>query len=421
MSTGDFSRRDFIKTAGVASLGLGAIVGAAATAQEPRKIAANDHVQIGVIGTGSRGNHLLQNVLEVPGVKITALCDIQESNLKKGKKYVNDEVWGTNDYRELLARPDVDGVIIAAPLHLHSAMAIDALRAGKDVLVEKTMAYDIPQVLEMRKAVRETGRLLQVGHQRRYSPLYLKVLQMVRNGAIGRVTNIRAQWHRNGDWRRKAKDPQTEELINWRLYREYSGGLVTELATHQIHVVNWLLGEVPDSVVGVGGIDYWKDNRDVYDNINLIYSYPSGVKFTYTSITTNEFYGCNEQIMGTEGTIELSTSGAKIYSEKKVQRTEFETFVMDFERSLLQTVAIGTASFLPEDPTMDMGTDIKAEGMSQSETYYSLEHFVKCVRTREPIWCDVIEGGDAAIAGHLANQSMDEHQIVHWPEAAKTV
>lgn len=416
MSKGDFSRRDFIKTAGAASLSLGAVVGTSAIAQDAKKVAANDHVQIGVIGTGSRGRHLLQNIMEVPGVKITALCDIRKKSLKKGKKHAGDDVWVTEDYRELLAREDVDGVIIATPLHLHGNMAVDALYAGKDVLVEKTMAYDIPQVIEMRKAVRETGRLLQVGHQRRYSPLYQKVLQIIRNGEIGQVTNIRAQWHRNGDWRRKVKDPKMEELINWRLYRDYSGGLTTELATHQIHVVNWLLGEVPDSVVGIGGIDYWKDNRDVYDNINVIFSYPSGVKFTYTSITTNKFYGCNEQIMGTEGTIELSTSGATIYSEKKVKRTEFETFVMDFERSMLQTVAIGTASFLPEDPTKDWGTEIKVEGMTHSETFYSLEHFVKCMRTREPIWCDVLEGGNAAIAGHMANHAMDTHQNIHWPD-----
>lgn len=415
MSSEEYSRRDFIKTAGAASLGVGAVLSTSLSSQESKKIAANDQVQIGVIGTGSRGRHLLQNIMKVPGVKITALCDIQKKNLKKGIAHAGGDVTGYADYRELIAQKSVDGVIIATPLDLHARMAIDTMQAGKDVLCEKTMAYDVPEVREMKRCVQETGQLLQVGHQRRYSPLYQKVMQIIRQGAIGKVTNIRAQWHRRGDWRRKVKNPKDEKLVNWRLYRDFSGGLTTELATHQIHVVNWMLNAVPSAVIGMGGIDYWKDNREVYDNINLIFSYPDGVKFTYTSITTNKFYGCNEQIMGTEGTIELRTAGATIYSEKKLRRTEFETFVMDFERNLLQTVAIGTASFLPEDPTKDMGTAIKVEGMTHSETYYSLEHFVKCIRTREPIWCDVDEGGNAAIAAHIANRAMDQHRIVNWP------
>lgn len=414
MSHEKFSRRDFLKTAGAAS--LGAAVAARSLTAETKKHSANDTIQIGVIGTGSRGNHLLQNLMTIEGAKITACCDIQKKNLKKGVKLAGGDAFATEDYHEIIAKDDIDAVVIATPLHLHAEMAIAAMRAGKDILCEKTMAYNIPQVQEMMKCVQETGRLLQVGHQRRYSPLYQKVAQMVRSGVIGKVTTIRAQWHRNGDWRRRVRDSSEEKLINWRLYREFSGGLMTELASHQIQVVNWLLGETPVSVVGIGGIDYWKDNREVYDNVQVIYAYPSSVKFIYSSITTNKFYGCNEQIMGTEGTIELSTSGARLYREKGVHRTEFEKFVMDFERQLLQSVSIGTASFLPEDPTQDVGVEIEIPGMTHDETYYSLEHFVKCIRTREPILCDVFDGGNAAIAAHMGIMAMDQQELVKWPE-----
>ena len=419
MGSETYTRRNFMKTSGAASVGLGVAMTAGKLVGETKKFGPNEFIQIGVIGTGSRGNHLLQNLMTVDGVKITACCDIQKKNLKKGIKLAGGEAFGTDDYRELLARPDIDAVVIATPLHLHAPMAIEAMRADKHVLCEKTMAYDIPQVLAMMKCVKETGKLLQVGHQRRYSPLYQKVAQMVKNGVIGDVTTIRAQWHRRGDWRRGVKDPAQEKLINWRLYREFSGGLMTELATHQIQVVNWLLGENPTSVVGIGGIDYWKDNREVFDNIQVIYAYPRGVKFVYSSITTNKFYGCNEQIMGTEGTIEISTSGARLYREKGVKRTEFEKFVMDFERQLWSSVAVGTASFLPEDPTKDMGTEIDIPGMTHDETYYSVEHFAKCIRDNRPILCDVMDGGNTAIAGHMGNIAMDEQRLVAWPDAAK--
>ncbi|MBN1350337.1 Gfo/Idh/MocA family oxidoreductase [candidate division KSB1 bacterium] len=421
MSLDQVTRRNFLKTAGVATAGLSIAASTGKLAGQSKKTAANDMLQIGVIGTGSRGNHLLQNLMTIEGVKITACCDIDQKNLKKGVKLAGGDAFAAKDYREILAKPDIDAVVVATPLYLHAPMAIDAMRAGKHVLCEKTMAYDIPQVLAMMQCVKETGMLLQVGHQRRYSPLYQKVVQMVRNGVIGKVTTIRAQWHRNGDWRRSVKDPKEERDVNWRLYREYSGGLMTELATHQIQVVNWLLGETPVAVVGIGGIDYWTDNREIFDNIQVIYSYPSGVKFVYSSITTNEFYGCNEQIMGTEGTIEMSTSGARLYREKGVKRTEFENFVMDFERQMLQSVAVGTASFLPEDPTKDMGTEIAVPGMTHDETYYSLEHFAKCLRTGEPILCDVIDGGNAAISGHIGNLAMDQQELVTWPEKAKLV
>ena len=417
MSQENYSRRAFLKAAGAASVAVGTAVATGSLKGEMNKRSANDMIQVGFIGTGSRGYHLLQNLMTIEGVKITACCDIQKKNLKKSAELTGNDTFATEDYRELLAKDDIDAVVIATPLHLHAEMAIDAMRAGKDVFCEKTMTYNIPEVWDMMKCVKDTGRLLQVGHQRRYSPLYQKVVQMVRNGVIGKVTSIRAQWHRNGDWRRNVKNPEQEKLVNWRLYKEFSGGLMTELASHQIQVVNWLLDENPVSVVGIGGIDYWKDNREVYDNIQVIYAYPSGVKFVYTSITTNKFYGCNEQIMGSEGTIELSTSGARLYREKGVRRTEFEKFVMDFERRLLQSVSIGTASFLPEDPNQDIGTEIEIPGMTHDETYYSLEHFVKCIRTREPILCDVIDGGKAAIATHMGNMAMEQQELVKWPEA----
>ena len=410
----DITRRDFIKTTGAASLGAAVVLGAK-RAQAEQRFSPNDIIGIGIIGTGSRGRHLMQNIMSVPGVKITALCDDYDRNLKKGVQLVGDKVSTFVDYRELLQQKSVDAVIIATPLHLHAQMSIDALSAGKDVFCEKTMAFTPEQCQAMVDAVHETGHFVQVGHQRRYSPLYRRAVQLVQEGAIGKITCIKAQWHRNGDWRRAVPDPSLERKINWRLYREFSGGLMTELCSHQLHVANWFMGERPNSVMGIGGIDFWRDGREVYDNVNVIFNYPSGVRFTYTSITRNAYYGASEQIMGEEGTIELTTSRAKLFREKPPKRSEFKNFVMGLEREFFNSVQVGTASFLPEDPNKDIGKNIDVQ-MEKAEDWLQLESFVKCVRIGEKPLCNVQEGFDASIPVLMGVQAMDMQELVLWPK-----
>jgi predicted dehydrogenase len=142
---------------------------------------------------------------------------------------------------------------------------------------------------------------------------------MIQQGMLGNVTHIRAQWHRNSSQRRAVSDPKLERKINWRMYREYSGGNTAELASHQIDVADWMFGATPEMVMGLGGLDTFKDGRDWYDNIALIYQYPGGRKLFYTSISTNghldllqaqrqEF---GEVIMGTAGSIEITVGDDK--------------------------------------------------------------------------------------------------------------
>jgi len=409
-----YSRRDFLKRAGLAAAGVAAVLNA--TEKSRAKPSANDTVTIGIIGTGSRGCHLLQIINTIPGLEVAAVCDIYEPHLQRGLKLAGGKVPAYKDYRKLLGQKDLDAVLIATPLNWHARMSIDALQAGKDVFCEKTMTYSVEEAREVVGWVRRTGRVFQVGHQRRYSPVYHRAMQLIQEGAIGEVVFIRAQWHRNGDWRRTVPDPSLEKHLNWRLYRESSGGLMTELGSHQIDVANWALGDIhPVSCVGIGGIDYWKDGREVYDNVSVVYKYPNGVKMVYTSITRNKFYGASEQIMGSEGTIELTTRRAKLFRENPARRSEFKEFVWSLERELFQTVAIGAASFLPEDPNKDPGTWIEPE-MPHSEEYLQLESFAECVRTRSRPFADVIVGYNSGVAALIGNQAMDKGEIILWPD-----
>src|SRR5262245_13520485 len=306
------TRRDFVKTAGAA-----AAVVAAPAIQKVR--AANDQVPYGFIGTGSRGQYLLQHINQTDRGRCVAVCDVYEPNLKKGADAALSNPKTFKDYRELLSQKDVDCVYIATPLFLHFPVTRDALLAGKHVFCEKSLVFKPEEVHALRQLAGEHSKqILQVGLQRRYSKYYQTARQMIDKGILGKVTNVQAQWHRNtfsrDPWNRPLPPGTTDKVYNWRKYREFSGGLTAELGSHQIDVADWMFGGHPEFVVGVGGVDYVHDGRDVYDNIQLIYKSPQGQKLMDSAISTSQhltLFSCartqfGEVIMGTEGTIEIT-------------------------------------------------------------------------------------------------------------------
>jgi predicted dehydrogenase len=199
---------------------------------------------------------------------------------------------------------------------MHAQIEIDAINAGKHIYGEKTLAkgYDAIKQLIHKKFDRQ-DLIFQTGHQYHSSRLYANVVEMIKNGKIGKIAAFECQWNRNGNWRREVPSPELERLINWRMYREYSGGLTAELCSHQIDFVNWVLDETPKQVVGVGGIDYWKDGRETFDNIHLIYSYPSGIKATFSCLTSNAMNDYQIKVMGDKGTIILDYTKAWFFPE----------------------------------------------------------------------------------------------------------
>ena len=311
----DVTRRDFVKAASAVSA-VAAALPAAQGAPFIRKVhAANDQVQYGFIGTGSRGTYLLKHLHETDAGRCVAVCDNWDVNLKKGVDTAGNNPAAYKDYRELLARKDIDAVLIAVPLYEHFPITKDSLQAGKHVFCEKSLVHKSEEVHALRALVAEHPKqVLQVGLQRRYSQFYQTAKQMIDLGVLGNVTHIRGQWHRNSSQRRPVPDPSLERKINWRMYREYAGGNTAELASHQIDVADWMFGSPPEYVIGVGGIDTFKDGRDVYDNIQLIYVYPKGRKLLYSSISTSSHLDLlqaqrqefGETIMGTAGAIEIT-------------------------------------------------------------------------------------------------------------------
>lgn len=394
------NRRTFLKASGLLATGaaFGGLSGEARGAEL---------VRLGVIGTGDRGSGLLHVLDQISGFRVVACCDILPFRLERGLALAGEGCAGLTDYRRLLERRDVDAVIVATPLSLHHEMAAAALEAGKHVYCEKTMTYRIEEALDLVSRAARTGTVFQVGYQYRYLPLYERIAAMVREGYIGQVTNVYLQWNRNGDWRRPVPDPTDEELerlINWRMYREYSGGLLAELSSHQIDFVNWIFDLHPLRVTGFGGIDYWQDGRETFDNVNVVLEYPGGMKVNAVCLTANAHDGYLMELRGSRGTIEVRVSEALLYAERPNAR---ETGIVDGVSGATRTAF-----------SRGEGVPIVAEGSKSGweGTHYALAAFRRSIVDGGEPSSNVRTGARSAISVRLAIDAVREGGVQTWSE-----
>jgi len=362
-----------------------------------------DTIRLGIIGMGSRGQGIANTVKKLPGLSITACCDSLPEHLSKSLSVLNKGIKGYADYQLLIKDPNVDAVVIALPQHLHYQAAVAALNANKHVYLEKTMTHDIKEALSLSSIVNKKPKLIfQVGHQYRYFQLYHRINEMIKKGWLGDVLQFECQYHRNANWRKPVSDPKLERHINWRMYREYSGGLMTELCSHQIDIVNWLTNSHPVRVTAIGGIDYWKDGRETYDNIRAIFEYPNGVKANVSSILSNAYKGFSIRILGTKGTIEVQQNKAYFYAEDQKK-----------ELSTVDGVTGATANSWGQGKPVLVEFE-NPDNFNRNPTAYAFLDFADCIRTGKKPFADVETGKINAIAVHLANQSADTGKFVSW-------
>ncbi|MEC7776165.1 MAG: Gfo/Idh/MocA family oxidoreductase [Planctomycetota bacterium] len=512
---GGVPRRDFI---GAAALGAGGIATGISfyfrkgvknpSAEEVKgwraeHFGGGEKVRTGHIGIGNRGGSLLRTALQVPGSMPIAVCDKQASKIKDFKKSIQDvvgrrdgktadevPVQTSDDYRRILDNKDVEAVFIATPHYLHGPMAIDAVEAGKHVYCEKAMAFTIGEnqdIVDLVEGGAKTPEgkdiVFQVGHQRHYSPLYQKAADMIHGDRIGEVATIRAQWNQNDKISRPAPSLELERIINWRLYSEYSGGLTTEFATHQIDVANWFFGEgdhvgvAPHSVRGYGGVDwYYQDARDTHDNVHLIFTYKvpavqrdafgrvkkdsagkfvyekdsSGgirnreVTFDYMCTMANAHVGPSELMLGRYGTIQVSLAGGEFWKEKKARQDESRIAEGTNPRRSHQKKILKSGATMaqlggkPADQVLEENPLPHHEkhwshfiepiegAYDKIETLLAVESFHKCVRLsragspfNDELRADARVGMNSAIAALMANIAMREDRTVYWDEFSK--
>jgi len=390
----NISRKRFISASAMSMAGI-AVSGFPLLART-----GSDAIRIGIIGVGSRGLGLLHTIKDIPGFRITACCDIVENHVSSGMKLAAAGAKAYSDYRKLLDDKAVDAVIIATPLYLHYPMAADALKAGKHVYLEKTMTYNIDQAVNLVKQVKQNKKLkLQIGHQYRHYEMYPRIKTLIQNKLIGTVTHFESQYNRNSDWRQPVNSAANEKEINWRLYREFSGGVLAELSAHQIDIVNWILDSHPLKVVAMGDVNFWKDGRTTNDNVRAIYEYPNGVKSSVTSILSNEYNGYLMRILGSEGTIELRRDNATLFMEPKKK----ELAIVD-----------GVTGATKEALLSGKGISIYKDRDGIEPTVFALRDFADCIKNNTDPVSNVYTGKDVAIAVHLGNMAVESGMTEQW-------
>ena len=314
------SRRKFLQQAGVLTGGL--LLHQQLMAAFSSKF--QQTINIGFIGCGDRGRGILSIIQELPeSFRVTAVCDVLDFRLQEMLKAANDQnVKGYKDHRKMLEDKNLDAVIIATPLNMHYPIAADALAAGKHVFLEKTMTYNIPEASKLvQLAKQHPAQVVQVGHQYRYVPLYFRVKEMIEKGYLGKVTHIDCRWDRNWNWRRNVPQGYTDKQVNWRMYKAYSGGLVAELLSHQIDFINWAFDTHPDEVLGTGGIDFYKDGRETFDNVQVILRYnKENMIGNFGATCGNSREGYIFKIKGTKGTVALLVNEGVFYPEPATRK-----------------------------------------------------------------------------------------------------
>ncbi len=398
MPAKNVTRRKFVADSGLLVSGLMAM----GLPVWRNQFAPSDTIRLGLIGSGNRGCGLASLLKPMPGVELIACCDIQPSQTKNALQYAAKGAKAYTDYRQLLQDKNIDAVIIATPLFLHYQMAVDSLTAGKHIYMEKSVSYDIPQAVSLAKKVKESKLIFQVGYQYRYYSLYHKIREAIKQNWLGKITHFECQYNRNSNWRNPVSDPKLERVINWRMYREYCGGPLSELCAHEIDMVNYLLDGHPVKAVGLGGINYWKDGRDTFDHVRTVYEYPEGVKASFTSVLSNAFNGYNIKIFGDKATIEIQREQAFIYAES----TENKRGIVDgVTGATIEATTQGKAVEIP----------FKKPGEEDVEpTTFAMRDFFDCIRQhREPI-SNVINAGESSISIHLGNMAMDKETVQYW-------
>ncbi len=444
-------RRTFLQTA-VKS----ATIAAAATrlhpliaeASSPSTRSPNDNINLALIGAGIQGQSDTRFALEVPGVKLVAVADCYDGRLAHAKELWGSDLFTTRDYREILARKDVDAVLIATPDHWHKQAAVDALGAGKDVYLEKPMIHlysDGPAIID---AVRSSNRICQVGSQRVSSILYAKAKELLAAGAIGKLNMVTARWDRNSsigawnysipldastetcDWPRflgsAPKIPfSAERFFQWRKWKDYGSGVAGDLFVHLFSGTHFITGaHGPTRAMATGGLRFWKDGRDANDVLLALFDYPQGFNL---SLHVNFVDGGEESegflFTGSEGLMEIDGSKGTVTVTRTPLATEpgytVSTFATAMQKQYIEQYRQKYPTRHPDGPPpRDVEAFTAPPGYSDS--YDHFHNFFNSVRSRQPVVEDATFGFRAAGAALLSNISAERGSVVHWdPETMK--
>jgi predicted dehydrogenase len=409
-------------------------------------VAANDHIQIALIGAGGQGQWDTKTAVRVPGVKLVAVADCYNGRLERAKELWGNDILATRDCNEILARKDIDAVIIGTPDHWHKRASVDAMRAGKDVYCEKPMIHLYSDGPEMIAAARETGRILQVGSQRVSSVIYEKARQLLASGAIGQLNMVTARWDRNssmGAWNYTVPPDASEEtcdwprflgtapkiafnpehFFQWRKWKAYGSGVAGDLFVHLFSGTHFITGSHgPVRGMATGGLRYWKDGRDAADVMLGLFDYPEGFNL---SLRVNFVDGGEESegflFTGSEGTMEIAGNQVSVtrVPRQKAPGYTVDSFPEAMQKTIIDEYHKKYAGARADEQSLG-GAEKFVAPQGYSDSYDHFANFFDAVRTRKPVVEDAVFGYRAAGAALLSNLSIERGAVVGWdPEAMK--
>lgn len=406
-------------------------------------------VRIGVIGFGVQGLNDANAAMRVENVQVTAAASCYDGHLERARELLGDSALITRDYRQILDRRDIDAVIVATPDHWHTRICLDALAADKDIYCEKPLTHTIEEGDALLAAAGRSSRIVQVGSQHTSSPHLIEARQVIADGILGDVTQVKASWDTNNeisawvkpippdasegtiDWQRfqgtapkRPFDPR--RVFRWRTYREYGEGLAGDVLVHIITAIHYLLNlDVPTIGTAVGGRLRWKDERNVYDTITGGWEYPEGIVSVLGASQNNAYDGTGIRIMGSRATMLLTFSGYTVIEDESPPNWRYTTNVWPkalreeyWSSKGLPLDAPPPGPPQPHEPKIISQYQPPADGR---RVPWHMQHFIDCVRERRRPVQDVTMGNNAAIAAHMANLAYFGKQTVHFDRTLRKV
>lgn len=445
------SRRRFLGTltgtAALAAVGRLEAMSRPETLSRPQQppVSANDRMQIALIGAGMMGTSDAETALKVPGTKLVAVCDLYTGRLEEAKARWGSDLFATRDYREVLARPDVDAVIIATPDHWHRKISVDALEAKKPAYCEKPMVQTLGEGEAVIAAQRKTNVVYQVGSQGLSSVGNEKARELLASGAIGTLNYAEGFWARNSptgawqyavpvdaspdtvDWDRflgsAPKRPfDAIRFFRWRNYRDYGTGVTGDLFVHlfsSLHFITNSLG--PTSIVATGGLRHWQDGRDAADVMLGMFDYPEteahpafnlSLRVNFADGTSGNTY---LRLVGSDGSLDVEWERVVLRRNKAwdPKRAIQKEFMHDPEpQALLERSALLSTA----------GTTYVADSGYTGAHYDHFSHFFNAIRGLETsVVEDAVFGYRAAAPALACNLSYYEKRAVGWDPVAMKV
>jgi predicted dehydrogenase len=441
------NRRNFLKTAGLAGAGLA--VGPTILSAASKAAGSGDAIHLAIVGFGKQSTVLFEAMKNIPGLHFQAICDIWEYNRKKGAGSVRAlQKHMPNTYErieEMLEKESgLDAVIVATPDNWHAPHTVMCLDAGLHVYCEKMMSNTIEGARSMVEAEERSGKLCQIGHQRRSNPRYLYTLHELVNGnkICGKITNINGQWNRSVSASQdigvnpKIAVPQKtleefgyknmHQFLNWRWYRDLSGGPISDLGAHQIDIFNWFLDAQPKSVLASGGKNFFKD-REHFDNVMCIFDYDTpdgGARAFYQVLTTTSAGGGYfERFMGVEGTIEISERSAYTNIYRESAAPSWDDLV---DRGYLKRAAANPnkADDGPAIASYESAAPEKYElpgELNKLPHQPHLENFFAAIRGKEKLNCDARHAFESEAPIYWVNPAAENNETIFFNDTHLTV